>query len=287
MALVGVVAVSQFLVGCVSAAPVSTAGAVSVVAANAAWGALVAEIGGDHTRVTSLIQATGAASHDYQASVRDVEAVSNAQLVVVNGDGYDDFFDQLIAAAPHKPRVLRVADLGEAGQSEHYWYNFAAVGRTAQEIASRLSELDPAHASQFQSRAQSFGNRLGELTQRVRSMRVAGPSTALLTEALARDLVALAGFRDVTPPALSEAVENGSEIPLSAFAAALEQMASAAVDALVVTGETDEPQVARLVEQARRSGVAVLRFAEVPPAGVSYLDWMSGNVAQLERLRAS
>jgi zinc/manganese transport system substrate-binding protein len=68
-----------------------------------------------------------------ESTVDDATAVANAEVVVANGLGYDDFLSKLASASPSDNRtVLTVSDIvGVHGTNPnpHVWYNPAYVTR--------------------------------------------------------------------------------------------------------------------------------------------------------------
>ncbi len=90
------VAAAVGLAGCGS----STAGAsggqgagasatIHVVAAENFWGSIAAQVGGPHVKVTSIIDNPAADPHDYEPTAADARAIATADVVVINGIGYD------------------------------------------------------------------------------------------------------------------------------------------------------------------------------------------------------
>ena len=78
-------------------------GTVDVVASINVWGDIVSTIGGDQVKVTSLITDPSADPHSYEANARTQLAVSEADLIVENGGGYDDFMDTLRSSRRRTP----------------------------------------------------------------------------------------------------------------------------------------------------------------------------------------
>src|SRR2546430_12738478 len=72
-------------------------GVVRVVAAENFWGNIAAQLGGDHVKVTSIISDPAVDPHLYESSAEDAAALTEADLVIVNGLGYDDSIDKLLS----------------------------------------------------------------------------------------------------------------------------------------------------------------------------------------------
>ncbi|MET1155564.1 zinc ABC transporter substrate-binding protein [Arthrobacter sp.] len=94
--LAGLAATALLLSGCAAAGGADEAdGTVSVVASTNVYGDVARSIGGDHVEVTSIIDRMAQDPHSYEATARDKLAVSNADLVLENGGGYDTFMHTL------------------------------------------------------------------------------------------------------------------------------------------------------------------------------------------------
>lgn len=75
-----------------------------VVASFSILGDMVQQIGGSHVQVTALVGPNGDA-HVYQPTPGDALAVANADLVVVNGLGFEGWMERLVSAAGYKGSV--------------------------------------------------------------------------------------------------------------------------------------------------------------------------------------
>ena len=99
---------------------------IQVVAAENFWGSLVSQLGGTHVNVLSIVSDPNADPHEYETSSKDAIAIANAQLVIVNGAGYDTWALQLIAASNTPNQiVLNVQELihQSVGTNPHFWYS--------------------------------------------------------------------------------------------------------------------------------------------------------------------
>ncbi|UJP39648.1 metal ABC transporter solute-binding protein, Zn/Mn family [Cellulomonas palmilytica] len=82
----------------------------SVVASTNVWGDVVRQVAGDLAEVTSIIDDPSVDPHSFEANARVELAISRADLVVVNGGGYDDFATQLVDALDQAPPVVVAVD---------------------------------------------------------------------------------------------------------------------------------------------------------------------------------
>src|SRR5205807_1653181 len=147
-----------------------------VVAAENFWGSVAAQLGGDRARVQSVVTDPNADPHEYESNTNDARAFATADLVVLNGAGYDDWARKLLSASPNAGRkALVVADLlgKKRGDNPHFWYNPAWVLRVTDQITAELKSLDGGDSSYFDEQRSAFGvalrpyeDRLARIKQR-------------------------------------------------------------------------------------------------------------------------
>lgn len=282
--LVAAVVTLGTLTGCASEP--TDDGKIHVVTGINVWADIAQTVGGDAVSVTSLIHDDSQDPHDYAAGAADIAAVADADIVIINGDGFDDFFGQLVDSANTAATIITVAELANTGlDNEHYWYDFPTVARVAEQIATAIAAIDPSTTDSVQASAESFRGQVEAMQLRATAIAAAHPGrSALLTEPLPYYLLNAAGFADVTPTGLTVAVESGSEIPATALRDSLALISGGTLSLLARNVQTDSAQVATLADAAASAGLAVMDFRELLPAGTSYVDWMTGYLTQIEAL---
>src|SRR5512135_3741903 len=80
-------------------------GVIGVVAAENFWGRIAAQLGGSRVSVQSVVSDPNADPHEYESSAADARAFADANLVILNGAGYDDSGQRLIDANPAGGRL--------------------------------------------------------------------------------------------------------------------------------------------------------------------------------------
>ncbi|MCR2824508.1 metal ABC transporter substrate-binding protein, partial [Microbacterium sp. zg.Y909] len=226
-------------------------GALQVVASTSVYGQIVEEIGGDAVEVTSIVSSASQDPHAYEASARDQLAIQRADLIIENGGGYDPFVDALIDASgvdvPVVTAVQHSADWpggdghdAEAtdaqehgdhdhveGFNEHVWYDPHTMEHVAEDIAAALTELRPDDAAIFEENLADFSGQIARLQLELSDLAVMHEGEgAFVTEPAPVYLALAAGLVDLTPPAFSEAVEEGQDVPPATLLAALDVIAS-------------------------------------------------------------
>lgn len=104
------------LAGCSSAAGSGNdnADGPTVVASTNVYGSLAEIVAGEHGNVESVIDDPSADPHSFEASPADAAKITQADLVVYNGGGYDEFVDQALQNAPDTTTLQGVDAFTEA-----------------------------------------------------------------------------------------------------------------------------------------------------------------------------
>ena len=276
--------------GDASSSPGSSSGqAIDVVASTNVWGNIVEQVGGGHVDVTSIISDPSQDPHSYEANAGTLLAVSQADLIVENGGGYDDFVDTLVESAGTHADVLNAVEVSgakaEPGEelNEHVWYDFAAVQAVAAAVADDLSSLDPDNAEEFNDNATAFTTKLDALTAREKSISKVDSGKAIaITEPVPLYMTEACGLTNATPSEFSEAIEEGDDVSPAVLEETLALFSSHSVDALVYNQQTSGPITEKIRTAAEDAGVAVVPVTETLPEGSDYLSWMSGNLDAIE-----
>jgi zinc/manganese transport system substrate-binding protein len=292
-AVVAGAAAAMVLAGCATAPPPGTAGAaqgraIRVVAAENFWGSIAAQVGGARVRVTSLVDNPEADPHDYEPTPSDARAVASADVVLVNGIGYDTWATRLVEAdgAPSQ-EVLTVGDVVGAkdGDNPHRWYDPDAVRKVADALVATYTRLDPGAGTDFRGLRDDFDSTgiaaYTQVTDDIRGRYSGTPVGA--SESIVAMLTPSLGLDLVTPPGFLQAVSEGTDPTASDTTTAHEQISTHAIAVYVYNSQNATPDVQAQIAAARAAGIPVTTITEtmVPADGT----WQQWQTAQLLRLR--
>lgn len=144
-------------------------GAIRVVTTTTVFADIVKAVGGTHADVKSIIP-PGVGPEDYEPKPDDARSLADAQLIVSNGVGLDDFLNRLLESGSggKTPRLV----LGEGIDpilvdgvpNPHFWLDPSLV-KTGYlpKIVTALSALAPADAATFRANAAAYGSQLDAL----------------------------------------------------------------------------------------------------------------------------
>jgi zinc/manganese transport system substrate-binding protein len=262
---------------------------VRVVAAEDFWGSIAAQLGGAKASVTSIIVDPAQDPHDYEPTPADARALATAQLVVVNGIGYDPWSTKLLAANPESGRVtLTVGDLFglKEGDNPHRWYDPANVETVANAITAGLKKLDPHDAAYFEQQRAAFETRalagyhaaISSIRKRYAGVPVGASESifALLAPAL--------GLRLITPPNFMKAVSEGTDITAQDTITAQRQITQHQIKVWVYNSQNAAPEIQRLNALARQNGIPIATVTEtLVPRGASFQQWQTAQLQKLEQ----
>jgi zinc/manganese transport system substrate-binding protein len=262
--------------------------AVRVVAAENFWGSIAQQVGGAAVSVSAIITNPAADPHDYEPTPADARAMAGADLVIVNGVGYDPWATTLLAASPG-PLVIDVGDLVGAkdGDNPHLWYNPAYVRTFINTLTRNLEKLDPAsdfeHAKQVYETAglKQYDGLIAAIRKRYAGTPVGASESifAMLAPAL--------GLRLVTPPSFLRAISEGSDVSAADKRTIDRQIATHQIKIYVYNSQNATPDVQAQLDACRARGIPIASITEtMAPAAATYQQWQSTQLDGIEQALA-
>jgi zinc/manganese transport system substrate-binding protein len=265
--------------------PKVESGKIQIVASTSTWADVATQIGGDVVEVVALIDDVNKDPHSFEASARDQLAVNNADIVIANGGGYDDFVNKLTDASSDPEKLFDACTEQSAtscSSNEHLWFNIYSVVQVAEALTARLIEIDAENETTYAANSDAFSTKMNALGEElIDTFHVVQGMSAFTTEPLADLLLANLGFDNKTPAEFAEAIENETDVPAQVMQQSLELINQQKVDYLVINSQTTNAQVDQLIEAARNAGVRAVVLSELLPDGEDYFSWMSANLKTL------
>ncbi len=272
--------------------PVGNATPIAVVGTENFYADLLNQVGGSRVSSTSLLNDPNADPHAFESSPQDAAVVADAQLVIVNGLGYDSFMDKLLAASPKPDRVVINVQqlLGEAdGANAHIWYDPPTMPRLAAAVAAALASIDPANASYFSARATLYAASLAPVAAKIAAMRTrfSGLPVAF-TEPVAVYLASAIGLQVLTPEGFQKSIEDGTDPAPVDVAGETDLLTKELVRVLVYNNQVSTPITSQMHDLAVANGIPVVGVAETIPADYGdFQDWQLGQLNELEQALGS
>jgi zinc/manganese transport system substrate-binding protein len=238
--------------------------------------------------VQSVVTDPNADPHEYETSTNDARAFADADLVILNGAGYDDWGRRLLDANPSAHRqVLDVAQLLErkAGDNPHFWYEPGYIVKVADALTAHFRSIDTVDSSYFDQRRGDFGVALKPYEDKIASIKQRFGGTAIgSTESVFVYMANALGLNLITPAAFMDAVSQGNDPPVSSVAAFHDQIAANEIKVLVYNLQTTTSVTTNLVQLAASHHIPSVGVSETEPGSSTFEDW---QLSQLDRLESS
>ena len=143
-----------------AAQPATAAERVKVVASFSILGDMVQQVTGNLANVTTIV-GPDADAHVYQPNTTDARAVANADVVFVNGLGFETWSKSLIANAGGNARVFVATEgitplLVDGEIDPHAWNSLTNGMVYVQNVAAGMAMVDPANAAQYTANANAY-----------------------------------------------------------------------------------------------------------------------------------
>ena len=261
--------------------------AIKVMAAENFYGDIVKQLGGSHVSVTSIISDPNIDPHEYESNAQTAIMVSQAQFVIENGGGYDDWMDKILSGSPNPNRLLLKAfDIAQVKlpDNEHVWYSIDNAATIAQAITDDLKKLDAADAALFDSNLHSFKQSLQPIQEKIAEIKSKFAGTPVgLTETIYLYQAVPLGLKVLTPFEFQKAMAGGTEPPADTVVTAENQINQHQIKVLIYNEQTVTPSTTKLENDARAQNIPVVPVTETMPPGKTYQTWMLDQLNRLEQ----
>ncbi len=263
-------------------------GGLKVVTTTTVFADIVRTIGGGRVTVSSIIPA-GVGPEDYEPKPDDAKLLNDAQLIVSNGVGLDDFLDDLLTSGSggSTPRLIlgegipTVTEDGE--ENPHFWLDPSLVKEHyIPNVAAKLAEIDPAGKASFDSAAAAYSTALDTLDTELKAKvdQIPDANRKLVT------------FHDAFPyfarhfgfELVGVILQNPGQEPTAAELASLVDQVKAADVKAVFSEAQFSPKLAEaLATEAGITKVVTTLYSDSlgPPPADTYIGLMHWDVDQI------
>ncbi len=136
---------------------------------------LVQQVGGDRIEVVSLV-GENQDPHMYEPKPSDIKKITDADLVFINGLGFEGWLQRLIESSNYKRELIVVSDAvhprlvfeGTLIRDPHAWHSIPNAKIYVTNILEALKKVDPASENYYEKRANAYLSELTKLDRYVR-----------------------------------------------------------------------------------------------------------------------
>jgi len=256
---------------------------IRVLAAENFYGDVAQQVGGPRVTVSSVLQNPNQDPHLFQAGASTARAVANANIVILNGAGYDHWMDALLKGSRSDGRaVIRVDALVkfQAGDNPHLWYRLKAMRLLAGRLADVMGQMDPQHRRAYLDRGRAFVHSLRALMREVVLLKTQyGGLPVAATEPVFGYMAAAIGLA-MKENGFQTAIMNDVEPSASQLIQFENDLRRHRVKVLIYNRQVTDRRTLRLRHAAQAAGIPSVGVTETMPPGRTYQSWM------LEQLHA-
>jgi zinc/manganese transport system substrate-binding protein len=272
-----------------NAVPSNAQQKMKVVASFSILGDFVKNVGGDLVEVKSLVGANGN-PHAFQPSPADARAISDANVMFVNGLGFEGWLDRLVAASGTKAMIVTatagIDPIAPNGRTDpHAWQSVGNAKIYVANIRDGFIAADPQDKMIFEANATRYLAKLDALERQVRAEvdKIPADQRRVIVAHRAFEYFAKAyGVSFFAPqgPAM------GAEPSAQALAAVINQIKTEKIRALFFENITDHLLLQQISQEsgARIGGVLYSdALSEASAPASTYLDLMRSNLIELTK----
>ena len=259
----------------------------TLVAAEATWGDIAAQLTGGTPATISILDSPAQDPHTYEPVAQDARAIADAAIVIVNGLGYDTWASQLLDG--NGTPATDIINVGSTlhlpdGANPHRWYSPDDVTRIINRITQILIAHWPNYAGQYRARHDQYLRvGLGPYHHIISAIRARYHGSAIgISESVFVPMANALGLVVATPPALTRSVSEGTDISPADLTTAARQITGHTICVWVENVQNPTPAVNHLTNLARTNGIPVVAVTETPsPHGVSFAQWQTTQLIAL------
>ncbi|ALC06743.1 hypothetical protein CDES_11955 [Corynebacterium deserti GIMN1.010] len=262
----------------------------TIVTSTQVWADIASAVAPDIT-VAPIVTDGDSDPHSFEPSAADMARVSEADIIVVGGGGYDSWlYDSL---PEDDSRIIHALDLSEhdhegdeadtdehAGHdhadvdNEHVWYSTEHVASVAQDLADKIVKLDP----EAQVTPEVVTEKMNELHNSIHNIPAVSYAQ---TETIADHLLSHSELVDATPAGYRASTLSHGEPTAADIAEFQDAIRNGDIDILINNPQSAAAVSTSLVELAEENNVPVVEIYESPQSDENFLDVFTQAVDDL------
>ena len=255
-------------------------GTIEVAASVNQWGTVAKALGGDNVNVTSIINSTNVDAHDYEPTTSDIAKLQKAQVIIVNGAGYDAW--AVKAAQTANAIIVNAAEIGGVndGENLHVWFSADVRKAVAQAITEAYEQADAAKKNDFDKMNDQWAAEENNVESKIAEVKQKTDGLAYAaTESVASYLAEDMGLADATPSGYARATANESEPTPTDIKQFTDALKAGEIKLLVVNTQEESELTGKITDAAKSVEVPMVELTEQMPEQYDSLTaWMEGLV---------
>ncbi|CAK7192847.1 Manganese ABC transporter substrate-binding lipoprotein [Commensalibacter sp. Nvir] len=265
----------------------ANASIIQVVAAENMYGNVAQQLGGQHVQIDIILNNPDEDPHLFELTPNVGKTLSQAEVIIKNGLGYDSWIDRLLNKYNVKQKhVISVQQLlkDKDGGNPHLWYNIASIEALSNQLTLIYKTLQPEHKSFFTKQHSNFINQLVQLNERIKKIKSFSSKVPIAaTEPVFGLMAKQLGFIVKEEPYQWTVMNNG-EPTAKQMAQFQQDLKSHSVKILFYNNQVVTPATEQLKKLAEQTNIPVIGVSELMPASLTYQSWMNQVLDEVENV---
>ncbi|CDI58348.1 zinc ABC transporter substrate-binding protein [Lactobacillus helveticus] len=277
---------------------------VSIVTTTNVYADIAKNVAGKYGSVQAIIKNSATDPHDFEPTTADAKKLTNANIIVANGLGYDSWMNKLASSVSKKPVLVGEDLMGlKKVDNPHIWYDFkkfSIIIKTLHDnphiwydldmptkyvnyLVKRLSKLDKKHAAYFKENGDKYLAKIAKVKQIAKSADKKNNKPVFVSEPVFDYGLEEAGYK-IGDKEFEEAIENGTDPSPKIINKMTNEIKDKKIAFFVNNTQASSSTVKTFVELAKENSLPVLNVRETIPNHMTYLDWMRENYQNLANI---
>ncbi|EEW67284.1 metal ABC transporter solute-binding protein, Zn/Mn family [Lactobacillus helveticus] len=257
---------------------------VSIVTTTNVYADIAKNVAGKYGSVQAIIKNSATDPHDFEPTTADAKKLTNANIIVANGLGYDSWMNKLASSVSKKPVLVGEDLMGlKKVDNPHIWYDLDMPTKYVNYLVKRLSKLDKKHAAYFKENGDKYLAKIAKVKQIAKSADKKNNKPVFVSEPVFDYGLEEAGYK-IGDKEFEEAIENGTDPSPKIINKMTNEIKDKKIAFFVNNTQASSSTVTTFVELAKENSLPVLNVRETIPNHMTYLDWMRENYQNLANI---
>lgn len=257
---------------------------VSIVTTTNVYADIAKNVAGKYGSVQAIIKNSATDPHDFEPTTADAKKLTNANIIIANGLGYDSWMNKLASSVSKKPVLVGEDLMGlKKVDNPHIWYDLDMPTKYVNYLVKRLSKLDKKHAAYFKENGDKYLAKIAKVKQIAKSADKKNNKHVFVSEPVFDYGLEEAGYK-IGDKEFEEAIENGTDPSPKTINKMTNEIKDKKIAFFVNNTQASSSTVKTFVKLAKENGVPVLNVRETIPNHMTYLDWMRENYQNLANI---
>lgn len=254
-----------------------------VIATTEIYSSIAQEILGDAGKASAIIDNPQIDPHDFKPTNKTTNKVKDADLIISNGLGYDDWINPLVKEQKWL-NVGRDTVKLKSGDNPHIWFDYYVIVKYSEQLAEELGKIKPEKEKYFQANAQKYIQKLKSIETKINELKAPSDNNLVdVSEPLFDYALKNLGYK-VNNPKFALAIENETDPAIKDAQRVSEDFKDHRVSFFVQNLQVENNTTKTLIKEAQANNIPILKVTEMKPANISYIKWQLNIYDQLANI---